>query len=311
MNELLEIFERFKANEITKAEYIEAMYARHHLLFDYPPLLERSTVERLLIDESGVRAVTRAGLQFLLDPQDRRQPPFEAVNFGSFEGDDEAMLARLVAAGDRVFDVGANVGWHALHLAAANPTGTVYAFEPVPATYARMEANVALNDRANVAAFPFGLGEWEETLTLYLDESMPVGASAVDHAAEGQAVPVECRIRSLDTVVAELGVRPDVVKIDVEGAELSVLKGAVGTLNSARPAVFCELLRKWAASFGYHPNEAIDLMVSLGYRCFETVGARLEPVAEITEATVATNFIFLHPQRHAPLLREVGPSDAS
>lgn len=309
MNELLEIFERFKANELAKADFIEAMYARHRLLFDYPPMLGRSTVERLVIDEAGVRAVTRAGLQFLLDPQDRRQPPFEAVNFGSFEGDDEAMLARLVAAGDRVFDVGANVGWHALHLAHANPTGNVYAFEPVPATYARLEANVALNDRANVATFPFGLAEREETLTMYLDESMPVGASAVDHAAEGQAVPVECRVRSLDAVAAELAVQPDVVKIDVEGAELLVLNGAAGTLSSAHPAVFCELLRKWATSFGYHPNEAIELMVSLGYRCYETVGARLEPVAGITESTVATNFIFLHPQRHAPLLREVGPPD--
>ena len=311
MNELLELCERFKANTIAKADFIEAMYARHQRLFDYPPLLGRSTVERLLIDEAGVRAVTRAGLRFLLNPQDRRQPPFEAVNFGSFEGDDEAMLARLVAAGDRVFDVGANVGWHALHLAHANSTGMVYAFEPVPATYARLEANVALNDRSNIATFPFGLGEREETLTLYLDESMPVGASAVDHAAEGQAVPVECRMRSLDAVVAELGVQPDVVKIDVEGAELFVLRGAAGALDSAHPAVFCELLRKWAASFGYHPNEAIDLMVSLGYRCYETVGARLEPVAEITESTVATNFIFLHPERHAPLLREVGPPDGS
>lgn len=299
---MMSLQRRFRSGEIPKADYIEAMYQQHRRLFDYAGLLAGCPVHQLVLDQTGVQAVTRTGLKFRLDPQDRRQPPIEALNFGSFEGDDEQMLHALTSPGDTVFDVGANIGWHALHLGQLNPAGMVVAFEPVLSTFAGLEANVALNNISNITILPIGLGETEETLTLFLDESMPMGASAVDHSGGGVTMQVGCKIRRLDDVSAELGILPDLVKIDVEGAEMFVIRGGLATLRSARPVVACELLRKWAGSFGYHPNEVIDLMTSLGYRCFEADGDRLRLVPGITDSTVATNFFFLHTEKHAGLL---------
>jgi hypothetical protein len=57
-----------------------------------------------------------------------------------------------------------------------------------------------------------------------------------------------------------------------------------------------EMLRKWAAGFGYHPNDIIDLFAGLGYKCFDST---LKPFGRMDEATTETNFFFLHPDTHA------------
>jgi FkbM family methyltransferase len=210
-----------------------------------------------------------------------------------------------VSAGDAVFDVGANIGWHALHLARLNPTGRVFAFEPIPDTFARLNTNIALNQATNVLALPFGLGERDESLRFFLDRSMPVGASAAKHGDAADLMEVTAQVRRLDDVAAELGVAPALLKIDVEGAELSVLRGSLECLRTNRPVIACELLRKWAKSFGYHPNDVIDLLNGLGYDAFTANGNRLIPFGRVTDDTTATNYFFLHRECHADLHRRL------
>jgi hypothetical protein len=61
-----------------------------------------------------------------------------------------------------------------------------------------------------------------------------------------------------------------------------------------------ELLRKWSARFGYHPNDALDLLAEHGYRCFTAIeGGRLREFGRVLEDTVETNYFFLHREAHA------------
>ena len=83
------------------------------------------------------------------------------------------------------------------------------------------------------------------------------------------------------------------IKIDVEGNELKVLKGAIETIVENRPLVYCELLRKHAKRFGYQPNEVIELMYKYGYICKTMCGGELTRIDEITEKTAETNFFFI------------------
>jgi hypothetical protein len=68
-------------------------------------------------------------------------------------------------------------------------------------------------------------------------------------------------------------------------------------LGNHKPILLCELLRKWSAFFGYHPNEVVDLLQSIGYNIY-TVGSSgtLVEFSRITEETIQTNFFFVHPQ---------------
>jgi FkbM family methyltransferase len=294
---------RFRDGALTKHQYIEAMYALHARLFEYPEMLRGGAIERIEVDADGVVFASRWGVRFRLDPLDRRQAPLEALNFRSFEDDDEAMLASLLEPGWAVFDVGANVGWYTLHLACRQPTARLYAFEPVPSTFGRLETNLTMNGPTNVRLFNFGLGAREEELTFYVYPEGSGGASAANNSGRPSVREVRCRVRPLDAVAAELGVGPDLMKVDVEGAELFVFQGGWATLKHSQPLIFCEMLRKWAAHFGYHPNAIIDLLASAGYGCFDVKGGALTPVPRVEETTVATNFFFLHRDRHAELLR--------
>jgi hypothetical protein len=78
-----------------------------------------------------------------------------------------------------------------------------------------------------------------------------------------------------------------------------VYLGALECLKRDAPIVFTEMLRKWSAKFGYHPNEIIRLLAGIGYRCFVVSGDALTEFREMDDETVQTNFFFLHAENHA------------
>ena len=84
----------------------------------------------------------------------------------------------------------------------------------------------------------------------------------------------------------------DFIKCDVEGAELFVFQGGVATIRTQQPVIFTEMLRKWSAAFGYHPNDIIALLADAGYHCFTVHDGRLTPFLTMDETTVETNFFF-------------------
>ena len=91
----------------------------------------------------------------------------------------------------------------------------------------------------------------------------------------------------------------------MEGAELLVYKGGLQTINAFKPIVFTEMLRKWSAKFGYHPNDIIALFALQGYECFINNGNhQLSEIKEVTESTANTNFFFLHLEKHASILNK-------
>ena len=89
---------------------------------------------------------------------------------------------------------------------------------------------------------------------------------------------ISATVRTLDSVARKKGIRRlDFLKCDVEGGELLVFKGGLQTLQHHKPVIFCEMLRKWSAPFGYHPNDIITLLGELGYLCFTVKGKFLVP----------------------------------
>jgi FkbM family methyltransferase len=249
---------------LTKHQFIAAMHQYHQVLFQYSRRLRGNMVESLHITEQGLELATRNGVRFACDPGDVYGTPLVAFSFGEVERVAGDLLGRFMPEQGVFFDIGANVGWYSLHLARSRPQAQVYAFEPLPATYGWLRRNIDLNGLNNVAPFNVGLGEKEESMLFYFRPDMTGAASARNITESLTALEHACSIRRLDDCWREIGRNPDLIKCDVEGAELFVFRGGRACLAEAKPVILCEMLRKWSAKFGYTPNDIIRFLAEIG-----------------------------------------------
>ena len=285
---------------LAKLDYSFQMQDKLAVLNELLPLISRSELESISITGAQVVFTFKgSGLRMVCDPADRGIPAVVTLLYGSYEKAEVAMLLALAPPGACLLDVGANQGFFGLQFAKRDSSCRVHGFEPVPATFGYLQRNIQENNLPNIRAWNYGLLDEEGERTFALDPHL-MGAASLGITAGG--TQVTCRFRTLDAVTAEHGLAPDIIKADVEGAEIFVLKGGRKTLEKLRPVLFLEMLRKHARMFGYHPNDIIAYLRPLGYRCFTCADGMLRPFGEMTEETVETNFFFLHEERHAASL---------
>ena len=296
---------QFQQGAIDKPSFIKTMYEQHHaMLFDYAAYIGQTNVRKIEIEDGKVVMTSRdRGIRIACTPGDYRVAPMETLNFFDYEKEEATMMENLVADGDNFFDIGANIGWYALNIAASRRATTVYAFEPIPTTYGHLTTNLALNASANIKPHNFGLSEQAGEFTFYYPPEGSGNASAVKLTGRDDVRTAQCEVRTQDDYTAETGTRVDFIKCDVEGAELLVFKGGIETIARDRPIVLSEILRKWSAKFGYNPNEIFALFRGVGYQVFTAEDGRLVEFGEMDENTIPTNYFFLHPEAHAEQLR--------
>jgi FkbM family methyltransferase len=176
-------------------------------------------------------------------------------------------ILRTLKPGDCFVDVGANVGFYSLVAARrVGPGGRVIAFEPNPATCARLRANIDLNGFANVSVVETALS----------DRSGQAGFFADTHGNSGASSLLGRGLETIEsTVLTETwdGFEertapppPTLVKIDVEGAEVQVLRGMSGLLAAARRPRFILEVSEWSLkAAGSSPEELFDIMSGHGY----------------------------------------------
>lgn len=161
--------------------------------------------------------------------------------FGDLDPKLTWVLKQLVKSGDHVADIGANFGLISLLLARlVGPTGKVHAFEPNPALAAILGRSISRNNFDNVVTYPFGLGRVPAEMILRVPAGN-LGAASLVRASAICRDSLHVIVKPLDEVFDDSErTRLGVVKIDVEGFELEVLKGAVATLQSSRPVILFE-----------------------------------------------------------------------
>lgn len=159
--------------------------------------------------------------------------------------EDRHILGALVEAcgeGSVYWDVGSNLGHYAAILSkAVGATGHVVAFEPEPRVRDRLAENLALNAADNVTVVPLALGDSNGEQVFYADADPESGTHGLIAGHEGgESITVETATG--DRFVETGGRAPNVVKIDVEGAEAAVIRGMAETLkNPSLAAVLVEV----------------------------------------------------------------------
>jgi len=208
------------------------------------------------------------------------------------EADDavrDALLAR-VKRDAVVFDVGANVGWWSVPLARrlAPAGGRVVAFEPVPANRARLEWAVQANAvQGSVQVVPVALGDKPGELGMWL-KSEETGAGSGTAALVTGSGPSHLRVPvvTLDQWTAEQGVRRcDLMKLDIEGAELMMLRGAERFVAETRPLIFGEFEAYWLSTFGVTFLDVAAWAARMDYRMlkWEPSQNRFVPLTAVAE----------------------------
>lgn len=300
-----ELKEQFRNGTVDKPEYLEMMFDKHKLLFEYADELKHTDIVEINIADNGVEFVTREyGLKFFCPTPDRGIAPIGMFNMGSYEKSEADMCLSLIKPGFTIFDVGANVGWFSLIISKNIPNISLSSFEPIPATFEILNRNIAINGNLPVTTYNFGFYSEDTSLTLYYDSECS-GKTSAANLAEIEVSEVKCNFKKMDTFVKDEKIRElDFVKCDVEGSEYFVYQGGLETLTKFKPIIFTEMLRKWSAKFDYHPNDIINFLNKIGYLCFVIRGRKLKEFTLMDENTLETNFIFLHEKKHAQQIRE-------
>lgn len=143
---------------------------------------------------------------------------------GEYEPKTTEIFLRWVRKGDVVVDVGANIGYFTLLAAKkVGKKGRIFAFEPEPQSYSLLKSNITLNSLQNVVAENFALGD-RNTLVGFFAQKFDKGGS---HLAFSEGENLKVKMVRLSDYLHQKGVKKvNVIKIDVEGAEVLVLKGA-------------------------------------------------------------------------------------
>ena len=297
---LLETKQNYQSKLLMKNQYIDRMYDFHKVLFDYSRILKETDIEKIEVVDGGlIFTFNPQGIKIFSNQADKRTVPFETLNFDQYEKVDSDMILSLIESDYHIFDIGANIGWYSLNIAKLYPNAKISSFEPIPSTFQSLKRNIEINDAQNIQIYNFGFSDEEKSLTFYLQPESSVSASSANITDSSNALEVVCNVKRLDDFVKEkMDCKIDFIKCDVEGAELFVYLGGIESIQFNLPIIFTEMLRKWSAKFNYHPNEIINLLSGVGYRCFAARGNHLIEISSMDESTIETNFFFLHSEKH-------------
>lgn len=168
-----------------------------------------------------------------------------------------------------VLDVGANIGYYAIPFSLFGK-GQVYAFEPLTSNFFHLQEAIARNNCRNIHAFNIGLGESDDSLGIMVTEKGTTGNAVMLRGGGSEAPTTVVKVESLDNFYKrEMIERCDFIKLDIEGFEVSFLKGSLNVINTYRPIIFGEFNSYWLAENGHSLEDVSGIFSRLGYAFFK------------------------------------------
>ena len=213
--------------------------------------------------------VTRVGPWTVYFHRDDNAVSHALRQTSTYEPFELELIARFLKPGDCAVDVGANIGLHTLAMSAAvGPTGQVLSLEPDPANLRLCRRNLDINGSANVVLLGVAASDRPATLKLFLSRDNRGDHRLYD--ATGARPSVQVHAVPLAQVLADHQMTPRLVKVDVQGWEAAVLKGALAVLRGSHPLVLItEFWTEGLLAAGSSPAEYLSLLNGLQLELFE------------------------------------------
>ncbi len=201
-----------------------------------------------ILPEVVYEKILNGHITFHFDPRDLRGPSFHFAydlekGFNNYEESSKRELLRHIPKDGVFYDIGANIGMFSAYIAHKRPDVTFICFEPEKQAFYCLSKTMSSIDNLSAKLFNVGVGERNEELPIYKSDRNDGGHSMVENWSEhGQQKTSDfVSVINLDDFIIKQSISPpDVIKIDVEGFELNVLKGIKNTIEKYRPIVLIE-----------------------------------------------------------------------
>jgi FkbM family methyltransferase len=192
---------------------------------------------------------------------------------GYYNWDIVTIMDSKLRPGMTVVDIGANIGEITLTAAKrVGPEGHVFAFEPSNEIATTLEFNIKRNNLGNVRVVRQALSDYSGEADLYescgqnSDNSENFGLGSLYSADSNQKPVQKISVTTLDEFVEKNKIdRIDLIKIDIEGAELPCLKGAKNSISRFNPLLIIEIQAATSHAAGYRPEEILSLLKEMNY----------------------------------------------
>ncbi len=213
-----------------------------------------------IIDSGGFNALVQARHGYVLYNKNDIYIGKCIEKYGEFSEQECEIFDQLCEEGDVVVEVGANIGAHTMAIAKKlGKSGRIYAFEPQRMVFQMLCANMAINSIANAECYQMGVGARAGYVLIpdiSSEHAMNFGGIEIDKFKKGHKVPV-IKLDEFLTLT-----RLKLLKIDVEGMEAQVLKGAEKTIRTFGPVIYTENDRREKS------KELIELIWALDYEAY-------------------------------------------
>jgi FkbM family methyltransferase len=209
--------------------------------------------------------VVVGGHKMVLDPQDS----LKLSSQGFYEPFLTGLVKQHTEPGNVVLDIGANIGYYTLVFASlVGDEGKIYAFEPEPGLFKLLETNIELNKYSNIEAVQKAVAKEDGIAQLFLDEFSSVDHRVFDAQDGRKSITVETI--KLDSFLSERVHGIDVIKMDIQGAEIDALLGMDELIRSNRDlSLFVEFWPKGLVGNGRDPRELIEYLLARGFSIVE------------------------------------------
>jgi len=197
--------------------------------------------------------------------------------FGQYEASTNRLLQKIVGNNQIVIEAGANIGSETLLLSKLNPDGEIFAFEPAPIPFNLLQFNIGHNQLKNIRFFQEAVGEKEGQLKLHLlphDFPNQGLTSIKEHSQSNGSINVP--LTTIDLIADKYGLENlNLLKMDVQGAEFLILKGASESINAYKPRILLE-----ASSEFLNLREIYNYLRTMGYLIYAFDDKKILEVTE-------------------------------
>lgn len=230
------------------------------------------------------------------------------ITSGAWSEPELDLIGDALWPGETAIDVGAHFGLWSYHLSRrVGPAGRVFAFEPVPQTYAILRQTLRWLRCSNVVSHPFAVGAETDFIQMRVPRQgngTPASGQAClasrHDARPGREIHVRSDIAdTIEQAQTTLACHDDelvpFLKIDIEGAELGAFHGAASLLRASHPTIVCEINPWFLAGFQYTAHDVVAFLADFDYTLYRYVASQL--VQWDTDRIEEANYVFVHPSR--------------
>jgi len=215
---------------------------------------------------------TQHGFKLLIIPRDR------GVGFPlwighEFEPETVKIFQKHVKPGDKVFDIGANIGYFTMLASKlVGNAGKVVSFEPIPEFLEMLKFSANVNNFLNIFPIEIALSDKPGEGIIYMDvENYGLASVSLYNVLKPKQKILKIKFTTLDLFVSENKIFPNFIKIDVQGFEFKVLKGAVEVLKSPKLKLYFEFWPRGIKNVGDEPEEIFNLLSEFEFNIFQVL----------------------------------------